>query len=333
MRRPLTLAAGLAAASALVLSACSSDGAQSGAKAEEAGGPLWEYMAAMWEGEDWNEDFQREQDRQREDLIAQCMAEQGFEYTPDTGNTFYYSGDEDSDGPDWGTREFAEQYGFGVIDWPGMQEMEEQQEGQEYTDPNWDYVSTLSESEQNAFYEALHGPGPTEEEMALMEEDEDYMWQPEDQGCWGWAYQKVNEGTTIGFYDDPEFADLIEAMNAMWEDTQNDPEMVSLNTDWSACMVGAGYPEVTVRDDIHSWIYDQYSALMEGPTGEWVELTPEQKEEFREFEIAAAVADWDCQKEVNWDKRYAEIDTRVQQEFLDAHKDQLDAALAKYAGK
>lgn len=333
MHRPLTLAAGLAAAAALVLSACSSDGAQSGAKVEEASGPLWEYMAAMWDSEDWSEDYQREQDRQREDLIAECMAEQGFEYTPDTANTVYYSGDEDWDGPDWGTREFAEQYGFGVIDWPGMQEMEEQQEGQEYIDPNADYVSTLSESEQNAFYEALSGPGPTEEELALMEEDENYMWQPEDQGCWGWAYEKVNEGTAAGFYDDPEFADLIQAMNTMWDDAQSDPEMVALNTDWHACMVGAGYPDVTVRDEIHNWIYDQYNAQMEDSNGEWVEMTTEQREQFREFEIAVAVADWDCQKEANWEKRYKEIDTRVQQAFLDAHKDQLDAALAKYADK
>ena len=37
---------------------------------------------------------------------------------------------------------------------------------EEQVDPNADYVASLSESEQMAFYEALHGPMPDEDEMS-----------------------------------------------------------------------------------------------------------------------------------------------------------------------
>ena len=56
-----------------------------------------------------------------------------------------------------GTRSsFAEQYGYGATT---SQDMPMNQgDGEEWVDPNADYVATMSETEQAAFYEALYGP-------------------------------------------------------------------------------------------------------------------------------------------------------------------------------
>ena len=76
--------------------------------------------------------------------------------------------DADDDMPEWDSLEFAEQYGYGATtsqDMPMNQGADE-----EWVDPNADYVATMSETEQQAFYEALYGAQSMSEEP-IDEED------------------------------------------------------------------------------------------------------------------------------------------------------------------
>ena len=64
---------------------------------------------------------------------------------------------------------------------------------------------------------------------------------------------------------------------------------------------------------------------------EWVEPSAEAIEELRAQEIATATADWKCADEVNYAEVQQKVDFAAQQKFLDEHKAELDAMLAKYA--
>ncbi|MFZ1381568.1 MAG: hypothetical protein WAS54_02125 [Scrofimicrobium sp.] len=339
MKRSALMPVAIGATLVLSLAGCAKDGAQSGSSAADdqyAPGPLDEYMSVLWEGEDWSVDKAKEQDRQREDLIAQCMAKEGFEYIPDTSRYGYSDGSEEVDGPEWGTLEFAEQYGYGIVDWPGREEMMNQ-DPEEHSDPNQAYVESLSESEQTAFYETLYGKGPTEEEMELIEAGEmEYEWSWETSGCDGWAMHELESDSAYGLYDDPEFEDLMTAMQDMWTDMFSDSEYQALNQEWASCMADSGFSGLTDKDTVMNTLYDKYNELMNSANGdgeEWVEPDKALTDEFQKQEIAQAVADYKCSEKVNYNKRSTEIQHRMQQEFLDQNKTQLDAAIAKYATK
>lgn len=338
MRRPILLPLALVAVATLALAGCSSQGKQSGdtksssSQEEIKPGPLDEYLQAIYGNQEWNEESAKDQDRQREELVAKCMKKEGFEYKPNTGNVSYAS-DSTGNGPAWGTREFAEQYGFGIVSWPGREDADSQPTENDYVDPNADYLATLSESEQAAFWEALYGPAPTEDELKQQESGEGSQeWTWEKGGCNGWAQHELTKDTGANFWEDPDFKDLVAAMQDMWSDSSSSPESVALNADWSACMTEAGFDGLTSRDQAQQSLYDKQNELYkQGPDGVWNEPSKEDKDAFQKEEIKLAVADFDCAKKVNYTKRTTEIEHLKQQEFLDQHKAELDKALAKYS--
>ncbi len=86
------------AALALLLTGCSgSDEDATGASEEaEQTSPLSEYLSAVYGGdlspEEQEKKFAEEQ-RETEELVARCMQEEGFEYTPTTSSGAFYGGD------------------------------------------------------------------------------------------------------------------------------------------------------------------------------------------------------------------------------------------------
>ncbi|MFT4232565.1 MAG: hypothetical protein QM606_07310, partial [Leucobacter sp.] len=98
------------------------------------------------------------------------MAKEGFEYRPidhsgfgpAVGSEHQEEVDTDSDG-------FIEQYGYGITDWPGAESLEDQVP-EEFVNPNQEYLNSLTESERQAFQQALNGPMPSDEELATLEE-------------------------------------------------------------------------------------------------------------------------------------------------------------------
>lgn len=335
-RNPFTLTATIAAAAlALVVSGCSSNAKP--AADEYPMGPLDEYMSTLWDGEEYTQERMDKEFAEIEDLVAACMSKEGFEYTPNpNGGGVMYS-EEDDDGPAWGSVEFAKQYGYGIIDSPGMSGMAQSSDStQEYVDPNQDYIDSLSESEQQAYYEVLWGPGPSEEEMALMEEGESFDYNWETAGCQGAAQHKVQQSqdSYTAAMEDPEFADLMTSMQDFYTALyENNEKMQALDRQWFDCMSEAGYTEFPTRMDTsmvlsNEWNTEAYPEVAEGE--EWKEPSDEAKKKFQEREIAVATADAKCVEKIGYDEKAQKINTDAQQVFVDEHKDKLEALVATY---
>jgi hypothetical protein len=349
MTAPVTVrrAAVLACAAALALTACSGTSDDESTGSTSSGdyqpGPLDEYMARIYgysfdtAEQQSTEELQAESDRQNrevQELVASCMSEQGFDYTPDDSNGGTVYGD-DLD-VEWGTLEFAEQYGYGISTDPwGMDDASVDPDA--YVDPNADYVASMSESEQEAYNAALWG-----EPVEYVEgEEESYEYDWTTAGCYGAAQHEVYETTATDVSGD--YSALEDEMNARWERVTASAEMAELNAAWASCMADAGISGMTGVDDAQQALYERWNDLQgwndpeyqatieswdweaapEGPAAPEVDATA--LADFTKDEIAQAVADYGCKKDVDYEKRYTEIDHADQQEFVDQHRDELEA--------
>jgi hypothetical protein len=348
MSMPTTIrrSAVIACAAALALTGCTGgdgDGDKgpkgSGSSDEYTPGPLDEYMARIYgyslDADDQAmQDAQAEADQQNrevEELVAACMSEQGFDYTPNdlNGGTSYSSDDLDVE---WGSMEFAEKYGYGISTDPwGTAD----QEMPEYVDPNADYMASMSESELEAYSAALWGEPAVDDGSG---EPVEYDWTTA--GCYGAAQHEVYE---LGTETPEEFTALEEEINSRWEQVSADPEVAKIDADWAACMADAGIEGMTTMNEAQQALYDEwngiqgwddpdYQALMEGwdyeakPEGPPApEVDKAASAAFTKKEIAQAVADRGCQDETDYQARQIEIDHKSQQAFVDQHKDELEA--------
>ncbi len=331
MRKRVFLMAAALAAGAAGLTGCSS-GSSGNSSADV--GPLDQYWQALDSGQEWNEDNFAERDKKTQELIAECMAKEGFEYTPQISGGVQYVSADDEDGPTWGSLEFAEQYGYGAVAWPGMEDYESDS-GNEYSDPNEPYINSLSESEQAAYWETLYGLQDASEDVFEQDEDgvENYEYRWEDNGCWGWADHQLNqdEDAIFGLWEDPEFEDMIQAMTEMSMSVyENSPELTELDKEWAACMADVGYPDLTGRSDAQEKVFSDYSDLFMGDNSEWVEPSQETIDTFQKAGIEAAVADWKCADKIGYDKQLQDLEFKAQEKFVEEYKDALEAMVAKY---
>ena len=223
MRRQLTSFTIMMTAGVLALAACSHGGGQQSGNAagEEAPlGPLDKYLSVLWEGQDYTQEHYDKISLQREELVAECMAKEGFEYVPNTDSGTTVGSDDEQEGPAWDSLEFAQQYGYGVFDWPGSSGPEEVPTEEEiYVDPNEDYVNSLSPSEQEAYFATLYGEPQLEEVDGDNEEEYQYNW--EDNGCFGWA---DNQLAQVGEEWVEPSAEAIEELRAQ--------EIATATADW-----------------------------------------------------------------------------------------------------
>ena len=349
LRAPAVLSA--ATVAALLLAGCGGSGDDAGTTAEadpsaEQESPLSEYLSAVWGGdlspEEQTRKFDEQQQRQ-EELVAQCMQEEGFEYAPNTASADFSAGEEDVWEPD--DREWVTQYGYGAVRSPGSEGPMEGSE-EEYVDPNADYLASLSESEQTAFNEALYGPMPTEEEMAEQEAaaedgsvEMEYDWTTA--GCHGQAQHEVS-GEDLTQSD--EFRPLFDAMNALYEDAGSRPEMVALEAEWVACMDAAGHPGFTEQVEAQDSIFTQLNELWESgmPVGDGAEAGAEEGTEapftggpdeaaldaLAEEEVTLALADLGCREETDYRDRQGDSMRTVEEQFIADHQAELDALVA-----
>ena len=318
------------AATAVVLVGCSSSGGSGGGEDAERQSPLGRYLDAVYGGDLSQEEQQAQSDdqnRQIEEMVASCMQDEGFEYVPNTSNggVVYSSGD-DVYRPD--DRDWVGQYGYGAINYPGQDEQVDP--GQEYVDPNADYVASLSESEQLAFNDALYGPQPTEEEMAAMD-DATYEYDWTTAGCYGAAQHEVYEADDLS--QSEEFAPLFEQINSLYEDSADSPELTALDAEWAECMDAAGHPGFSAQFDAQNSIYEAQNEIYEAvevdadgnSTGE-----PDQAamDALGEQEITLALADLDCREDTDYRQRAEDIQFELEEQFVADHETELDALLA-----
>ncbi|MFT3798635.1 hypothetical protein [Microbacterium sp.] len=310
------IAIALAAASVLALPLTACSGESSPQSSAEEDSPLNAYLSAAWGGdlsEEEQQAYWSEQNTKREEITAACMSDLGWEYVPNVDNTVTVSSGEEWQPDD---REWVAQYGYGMINWPGQEETET--EGtEEYTDPNQDYVMSLSESEQTAYYADLYGAGPTEEEL---NEDGSYEWNWETAGCSGKASHEVDGDSP---WSDEQFVPLMEAISQLYTDAGNAPELSALNKEWADCMADAGYPGFAKQEDAQTSISDELNAYYENQT-EWVEDDPELAE-LAETEVDLALADLDCREKTDFRAQQAKVQRTLEEQFIEDHKAELEA--------
>ena len=99
------------------------------------------------------------------------------------------------------------------------------------------------------------------------------------------------------------------------------PRMTEAATEWSACMADAGYDVATPDDAQESLSTPDANGVLGR------EITPESDEQ----EIATAVADFTCQLETDYQTSMLEAMHEMEQEFVDAHRAQLEAMVDAHA--
>ncbi len=314
--RLLSLGLASLAAASLLLTACSTPSGGGDDKLTYKDSPLFKYTSAMYGGDKSNEEYIAEGNAV-EELVATCMANEGFDYLP-VDNSQYYTNN-NTDDVDRNTEEWvaANGYGYNLTD---DQQAEQNGQGGEIVDPNSDYVMSLSESEQTAYYEVLYGPQPTEEEM----NDPDFEYQQ--LGCNGEAYKQIN-GSQVA--EDPQFKGIIEEMSKLWEKQAQLPAVKKLNVAWSSCMADAGHADLPTKDSVYDLMNAQNEeAWADGSEGP----SPEKRAEMRKEEIDLALADFHCSEGLNYEQIVLAAQFDLEKKFIADHQAELDAMLAAANG-
>lgn len=330
-----------------------SDESDDEASGEEWIGPLGEFLG-------WNDDMEMSdedlrQQRRIEQLTADCMRDEGFEYVPvdpaEAGPMVI-----DEEGP-WSLPpdEFAEQYGYGMstID-PGDESVVELPAAD---DPNAKIVDGLSRSAQDAYYKALYGDGKggtfvmsAGGAMSMSVADvpgkggdkgKDETSTP---GCMTKANDEVyGPGPTRK--QQASFDSLQKDMDALWERVENDQRVAAAADAWADCMADAGYPEMIDLEDpwtevdkrVKEVMGNQYgaqglSSAGSGPTGGdggkggqdpgSDEPDPQALEALRDFERSLATADYECRQP--YEEVHRDAQTEIEEAFIEANRTELE---------
>ena len=215
------------------------------------------------------------QEQRVQELIAECMVQEGFEYIPAVRPI------PDGAFGDFASEEFARERGFGITTSFG-------DEGalfgldDDWTDPNQAIVEALSDSEREAYYETLHQPPEptgTETNPDTGEEVEVYD-NGFGGGCSGQAFEEV--------YAFSDLEDIYEQLDleSMYERLEADPRVQAMTADWSQCMSSRGY-DYEDPEAMYESVYTEFQARLEEITGQaggfvdpFLGLSEEEIEEF-----------------------------------------------------
>ena len=178
------------------------------------------------------------QEQQVQELIAECMTREGFEYIPITRpfDDFGFGTP--------GDVEFAADFGFGITTFYG--ETESPFFDDDWVDPNQAIVEGLSESERSAYYDTLHGSSfssgsfgfDTDSATSSSEdgsESEEVVVDSGFEGCGGQAYEEVYA------YDDLQEVYEQLDLSSLYERVEADPRAAKIYAEWSECMAERGY--------------------------------------------------------------------------------------------
>jgi len=297
-----------AALAALALAAV--PGCSRPAEVPDAVGPASAYIDLVL---DVTAESSAQQAIEYEEVVAACMTEAGFEYLPNTGS--HGSGDDSELEYPPDSREYAEQYGYGTAAMP------EGQTSDPVVDPNRAYIEAMSASEAAEYYQTYRG------DLGEYATGEEPNW--ERTGCYGKAMLAVYRSGAAA--DATYLALQAEVDRIEAELIPTHPDVVEADAEWSDCMADAGYPDYTRQPDAE----DQWSEHYMDTGGGGGEVGPDGlvlgQAEQAEEERALATADWDCRDATGYDDVVARVRNAAQQEYVDAHRDELDARVEKWA--
>jgi len=278
--------------------------------------PLEEYLSIVW-GTNLSPEERvlrdNELNRRQQELVAQCMQEAGFEYHPnlDEVSVNQVQLDWRPDDRDW-----VAQYGYGLVHNPEADvEATPVYEG---TEPNRQYIDSLTEAERDAYFAALYGP---------TIDDENYVWTWEDMGCWGFAQHETATANPMDLMTSEEFSPLFEALNQLESDVTLADQRAAVDREWAACMADQGYPGFEARYDaqnqigaeVEEFLKDWWEERGEDPTG-----TPEMTA-LGQREVELALADLTCRESVDYQARINNAQFELETRFVSEHRAELEA--------
>lgn len=301
---------------------------------------------------------------QREEAIADCMAQLGFDYVP-TPTTAESQGIADADFY-WGmdTLEWVQENGYGISTNPvctdlltdpgsGARNPEAEAGTDSETDfgtiadadPNAEIFEGLSASEQEVYQRALHGDGYA---SADEEPDEFEYIEADGHGCMTEAEASLPMDPADLLMNE-EVAEIYAAITAMTEQVEEDPEVRAVIREWSACMTQRGHVDFGRPSEIVTYLEERLAVLVgaridtedgsepdgdeseqprarRGDSGSLSELTRE--------EVALAVADLQCADSTGLDEARSMAQVRLENQYVQQHRDDLERirlAVADYS--
>jgi|GEM_PF-1420725 len=329
------MTAAVACATAAVVSSCTAD--QPAASVDNSS-PLGQYYSAALDHRQSNIDQTSTRTGPStltySEVIAQCMAREGFEYWPDDTRI-------DASPTDPGDAlSLAAEVGYGIV--VDYAELDPFGGGANTTSPNPNdlYISMMSPAQHEAYDLALYGPIWSEISVAAARgEDVPFDWRRA--GCEGAATHALE----VARGDQPAasaaatpYDDLLAAMESIPAQIEQEPAWSHVLDRWSACMSRAGIV-VTSWDEAVTQIMSEYDAMIAAAQPEvvstdetvWVDADrsglPDriEYEGLREKERRTASADLECRAEVDVEQSRADIQLALERQFLDEHRDELDA--------
>jgi len=277
--------------------------------------------------------------RWREEYISACMAQQGFTYHP---NLDAHVSVQVIAGPLPGTRQFAEQFGFGISEdqpLPGDTPAVLVMGG---SDPNQQIRAAMSDAELAAYQEALWGD-PT---VLALANQEGVLPDFSKLGCWGAAI-----GAQVTPPGDDEFSVLAAEVKRFTASIEVAPDIIALNAQWAACLTDQGHPGLLSPTQLRDSLADEWLLVSDPAAGEQLVLDwdwqaspdgppgwvvgedgvgrlvtgTDAEAAFREREFALALADVACREQLNFDYQRTEISHQLQQQFVAENQDELEA--------
>jgi len=281
--------------------------------------PLNEFLGdSVWNDEVEFRRLAEELNVRREELVAQCMLAAGFTYLPDLQANRWVIGNaqlEDTTRSD--NREWVMQYGFGIAS--GDRFISSAQRVGE--DPNADYVASLTESEQLAYWLALDGPA----DNVLPENPTPSDWADwrRSQGCWGVSQQQAQDESPLFMQHNEEFAPLFDAIDQMHIMVSDNSEFAAIHTDWAGCMADNGHVGYSRRGEVIGEIIGFFTALDAQQLSEQEHAS--RLSTLQDMEIELALADFDCRQSTQYDSRLADLQFRIESQFVADHRAALEA--------
>ncbi len=243
--------------------------------------------------------------RRFEEMVARCMADQGFEYVPAIRPV-------GGSRPVLDEEEFARERGFGITTWYGQETMSEPDED-EWVNPNEAVVAAMSESERYAYDDALYGLG----EQRTDPDTGEQIFDESDGGCRGQSYDEV-----YGFRDEVSRR-LGPARDEVFQRVLADSRFLEADRVWSECMADRGYTYAGVMQ-MSEGIFEDFEGRLDEITSPGGFVNP--FEELTADEVAALSED---ERNDLIEQAEAEAMAKIDQEALAAlQQEERDLAVA-----
>lgn len=361
MRASIIFSAGLAATAALTLTGCS------GILGSDDDGDRLTIDSALGmdfgEEQDW-----AEQERRREELVAECMIAEGWEYIP----VEYPDFDTDVEYTEDDEIERIEREGMGIAYYylypNGNPDDDYVDPWEDWVDPNQEYIESLSQAESEAYWESLYGSDEENAALQTVEIDpetgEEYYSQYRSGGCQGEAEEEIYSDGGLGF-DEDYWMVMEEFYMELEERVQADGRIQELQAEWTSCMADQGFDyedqdqywmevyedfqqraDDIVGDDFYSdplegWSQAEIDAFFESATQEEIDalfsvdydLDSNQRaalEDLLAEEVEVALAEYECSSGM-WEQM-EDIYADIEEQYVRDHEDELAAAAAQLAG-